>query len=323
LIAVINRNQYDVLENIFASSAANQDCGHVLIWDDGSEPEELKKAAAICDRYSFELKTGQSIGVSSSVQELSNLSNDEWLFVCQSDVSFPQQGFFNSLNSLIPKIPDEVATIGFNVLDDGFHSEAFVDSCKKTQRFPVGIVGRCNLAPDARDLEFQGWYRCFDEPFKRPRLDVRSKYQDQFYRVEVVSWHMIGLRIKALREINIDTKFNLILSFDDISYQLMLRGYSNACCSSLTVYHQPKKKAFYGVPNSKTGCNTKYFVEGDPNGYWRKKWGFPWGCRRSRVSIKEHNDRRNFVMRNHTGTILDKLTRVRIEEGPDKAWTIK
>ena len=300
------KNQYEMIEEyVFKHSSCDFSKVDILIYDDGSESEQINKLKKLCDDFkniswineNEELTTNP---VLSSFERADNYLNIvdkkvDWILFFENDVFPFQENFWDELDIRLQesKFIEQVGFIGFS----------------SYQNFSIGVnrsngsptIGRGCILDEILNPPHSGWYK-----------DLPNEWYDtDYFVVEVPNWQSVCVNRKLFRE-NIEIDYNhedRLLSVDSASHQFMIKGIYNIVIPKLSVYHDSGEL----TKNINLKSDSNYSRGDVSHRVFKDTWGWSWGFRNQNLR-QEFN--MNFNL--YTNSIQSKMFNMKVSDGPKR-----
>ena len=284
-ILLTSRNNYDFMEKFWIPNTVGKcdiNC-KILNIDEDSTEEEKQKGKILCDRYNINYIDREERGMHHNIDTAIRFFGDSVKYIIwfQHDCWPLQEDFFVRFNNLVKDNRlDIFGTIGFNAIAQNMfkHGDMHKNVMKDFEegRKPLGVLSRAFLESVlVGDIHYCGYK--VKNRIKKPVS--RNLYAEPF-ACEVPIWYAIAINTDLFK-IHIDKNrpFYFFKSWDDISFQFLVKNIYNLVLPDFYIEHRPDLKKTMGIPYLSTnlvkkGNYTYHSNSGSTPEQWKKVWGW-------------------------------------------------
>lgn len=281
----------------------------VVVVDDKSEPEEVKKGLSFCKKNGVTFLINRGKGIQSAIQTVidSLEIQSKWVIVMQQDVKFPNEAMQVKCEARLKKIVEKnypIGAVGFQnyVLDSHYNDNPPVlDASKSTLAGALGVFFLSKkeyFRKQTFSYRFIEWLSTskllskFTRKFRHfvifnrvfaPKTyknfhSIASKYQG-LSSIQLPIWSVVAISVEEWKKyINLDKKFIFHLWFVDIAMQFFMSNRHVALDTEISIINDINVKEKYGQLGShaegKIKNSNKMEKYGDHLRIFEDKWGF-------------------------------------------------
>lgn len=311
-ILFTSKNNYSLFRDIFFHKT-DENFEDVLIFniDCDSSKEQKEFSKQICKQHNIidipvegkSLPTIKAVEIVNEYLEKNNLNHIQWISVCQQDMYFKSENFFQEIEKYLTN---------YNFLENVGTVGVAVDGIK-----PIRVYGRGNVIDGM--IERDGYFKDIPESYKNV----------DYFLVEVTYYDTIFINRNLFNKyIKPDYNFILNLWGDDISNQFLINNCCNITLPNLVVHDDHAYKNALGFPS----CNSYYdtYYHGDHwnhHKFWNEKYGYHMFYDLDAKTIEGKKQKRldiyNSVREKYKGTLLDEMFDWHLNDGPKQLKDVK
>lgn len=272
-VLLVSRNNASMIQEWADNNPREGLC--ILNLDESTEAESKKLCFQACSHLGINYSRALPGGMVANLRQAADFFSEreiEWVLYMHHDAYPEGSHTISQLSKTLGSYDlSEFGVIGFNIVDGHeaiLNWEAGADRLHTLARAPLELG--------------DGWYRPIpSSAFNYERVGLVP------FAVESVHWSTALISCKVIRdELVLDPNFVFFHAWDDIAFQLMMRGRYNIVIPRLTFMHDQVVKVSHGLPvNSPIGSEpgkTVHFYYGrdDHLTSWFEKWKFRWDFRK-------------------------------------------
>ena len=323
-ILLTSRNNYDFMEKFWIPNTIGKcdiNC-KILNIDEDSSPEEKEKGRKLCDRYDINYADREERGMHHNIDTAIRFFGGDvkYLIWFQHDCWPLQKDFFSRFKKMVKENKlDNFGTIGFNAIaqnmfkHNGMHEKLMKDF--SDGKNPLGVLSRSFLeSVPTRDV-----YHCGYKVKNRIKTPVPKELFSKPFACEVPVWYAIAINVNLFKKhIDKNRPFHFFKSWDDISFQFLVKNIYNIVLPDFYIEHRPDLKREVGMPYLSTkpvkkGDYTYHSSSGSTLKSWIKCWG--WDMAKPGTFEKVKNK--------YKGTLKYKFYKYNYTKGPLKSFDIE
>lgn len=272
LLFFCSKNNYSVLERWLINNSVPSHWV-VLNIDVGSSAEQIQKGLELCSKYGLifhsaskpEFQHCYSVAV-----KYCKKASFEWIIYMHQDTYAFDPKFYY-------KIERKLKSLGFDSRAGFYGVNTYHDTSDillKDNNFKWMTAARTFVQRS------DGWYR----RMLGCRVNFKNFKHEAFWS-ESIHWPFAACHVNSFEVIKIDSRFQYLLAFDDMLFQMLLNNKCNIVLSHFDIAHDQSLKEGSGIQKKSTVASPdqvkKNFGRIDHVEMWKEKYGFRFIHRKS------------------------------------------
>jgi len=278
LIFFCSRNNYLVLEEwLKQNKYSNSECT-IVNFDVGSSESSIRDGKRLCSLHNVLFECADNPAIQACFKravEIAESKAIDWVVYQQQDTWAITPDFYSLLDCRLNNLgyKDNVGFVGVNI----YHDDDDISLIDGTNKWMT--PARCFLQKG------DGWYR--RKRGSRTDLDL---YLQRDFVSESIFWVVGACHVKSFEAIEVDSRFDFILGFDDMIYQMLLKNKYQIVLAGLDVAHDQSMKEGTGIQKKSTVASAlmvkKFYGRVDYAEVWKSKYGFEFNFQKKIYSFK-------------------------------------
>ncbi len=247
-------------------------------FDVGSSVEAINEGKILCNEHNIIFEEADNPAIQACFKraiELAKEISSEWVAYQQQDTWSITKDFYHHLNTRLNNLGhrEEIGFVGVNIYHD-YNDIKKIDGTEKWM-----TPARCMLQVG------DGWYR--RKIGTRVNFDA---FEQKDFLTESIFWVLGACHINTFNNIKVDDRFEFILGFDDMIFQLLLKNKYQLVLSGLDLAHDQSMKEGTGIQKKSTvaaeSLVRKFYGRTDYRKVWKDKHGFDFNFQKHRFNFK-------------------------------------
>lgn len=235
-------------------------------FDVGSSIDAISEGRALCQKHNiiFEVADNPAIQLCfKRAVELAKELSIDWVVYQQQDTWSITSDFYSRLSNRLGEIgfKKEIGFVGVNI----YHDSNDIKQLDHTKKWMT--PSRCLMQIG------DGWYR--RKTGTRAKLDA---FEQKDFLTESIFWVLGACHITTFDNVEVDDRFEFILGFDDMIFQLLLKNKYQLVLCDLDLAHDQSMKEGTGIQKKSTvaaeSLVKKFYGRTDYREIWIEKHGF-------------------------------------------------